>query len=77
MYMPDSGNVSFRLVFPPLDGRDTSFDFMEGGKDGGFIKGVNLKGEREGKLHCRLTGTVEKRRRRAASCCTVTGWMRG
>lgn len=60
VYMPDSGNVSFRLVFPPLDGRDTSFDFMEGGKDGWFIKGVNLKEEREGKLHCRLTGTVEK-----------------
>ena len=33
---------------------------MEGGKDGWFIKGVNLKEEREGKLHCRLTGTVEK-----------------
>lgn len=60
VYMPDSGNVSFRLVFPPLDGRDISFDFMEGGKGGGFIKGVNLKEEREGKLHCRLTGTVEK-----------------
>lgn len=60
VYMPDSGNVSFRLVFPPLDGRDTSFDFIEGGKGGGFIKGVNLKEEREGKLHCRLTGTVEK-----------------
>lgn len=60
VYMPDSGNVSFRLVFPPLDGRDTSFDFMERGKGGGFIKGVNLKEEREGKLHCRLTGMVEK-----------------
>ena len=58
VYMPASGNVSFRLVFPPLDVRDTSFDFMEGSKDGWFIKDVNLKEEHGGKLHCRLWGAV-------------------
>lgn len=60
VYMPDSGNVSFRLVFQPLDSKETSFDFMELCDNGWFIKDVKLKNKHKGKIHCRLTGTVER-----------------
>lgn len=47
-WMPDSGEASFQLVFPPLPDTATAIDFTEGEalKDGFSIWGIQLKGRK-------------------------------
>lgn len=60
VYMPDSGNVTFSLQFPPLDSQDKEIDFIEGSGERDFqIKGISLKAqEKKGKIHCHISGKV-------------------
>lgn len=56
--MPESGNVSFRLQFEPVDPADTTVNFAEGPGENDFrISGIRLYEKRKkGAVHCRLEG---------------------
>ena len=61
--MPESGNVSFKLYFDPMDKRETAVEFVEGRGSGAFIiSGIQLKEKEEkGKIKCHISGTVVDR----------------
>jgi peroxiredoxin len=61
--MPPSGNVSFKLLFEPLDKQDDNIDFVEyPGEKMFLISGIDLTGKRpESKIACTIKGTVVDR----------------
>jgi thiol-disulfide isomerase/thioredoxin len=60
IFMPESGNVSFKLYMEALDQTETSFDFMEGEKSDQFqILGIKTyKTKSTSPIHCLLKGEV-------------------
>ena len=64
VYMPESGSVSFRLFFEPVDVQEKHIDFMEGESSGDFkISGIKLYTVKETKkaIQCVLKGEVVDR----------------
>lgn len=60
MFMPASGNVSFKLYMEPLDKNETSFDFMEGENSNQFqILGIKTyKTKSTASIRCLIKGEV-------------------
>ena len=61
--MPETGTMSFKLYFEPLDKNETAVEFVEGYGSGAFIlSGIQLKEQKEkkptGKIKCHISGVV-------------------
>jgi Peroxiredoxin len=60
VYMPESGNISFKLQFEPIDKKERSLEFIEGDEEGAFIlSGILFKKKKPtGKIKTHISGVV-------------------
>lgn len=63
IYMPESGDMSFKLYFEPIDKNETVVDYLEGTGDNDFyISGIKLYSVKPGgTIQCLLKGEVVNR----------------